>query len=1006
MKKGSTVANGSDHAPRQLAEGLGALFVIVIGLVGIPLALALVVGWPLPHHLPTTTQLHSAAGSQIPDDFWPKALATIAWIAWGYFVLSLVSGTIDVVCFRHRGTWRRAAGKSSMAALVAAVFVLASIRGSFGTQRLAPTAAASRVLETAHTTQISGTSLRPATLTYTVAPGDSLYDIALTHYGDGEQWRRIHAANAGIRQPDGRALDGTNWISPGWKLTLPDVAMPAPAHALELADTTIPTATDPPANDSAAIIHVVVPGDNLWDIAESYYGNGEEWHGIYAANAGIEQPDGLSLSDPSLIYPGWKLTSPPASSTVPAAPAATQAPVTSAPPSSPSPVSVSPGTASPIPAPTSAPHAGSHHAVEHKASARGHHASPAGASHYPPVTAAPHQHHGHHLEATNSQPARHLDQQGANPELPAVVISGLGLLAAGVIARSLRRRRQIARLRLRPGEMIAASSAPIRDLESALAALTENAAIDWLDLAMRHLSQISDQQPGAIPSIRLVRVGADGIDLFLAEAAGVAPGAFEVAEDGWAWTLPTTTHLGDLVGASQCRAWFSALVPVGEDEDCQTYLVPVEPGIVLPVTGPGAAEVLMAMTTTAANWSWCQHVTVTSDPSNTGVGAPADPFDPSEERDRVLYVGSPSDLFPEVLSVVGVLTTDEVKGTDLAVRCFGDGTVEIIPTQLRLRAIRLTAEAQAAITEAVSTAQTPPSTSPPEHQMVLGGGEERDSPNDVAHLVATPAADARPELEVRVLTNSPIITGARNGRISPEGRHFELVALIALSGGLSKEEARAAIYGSGSSTGNVANLASQARHMLGTDSNDELYLPEASSRGVLTLSPRVTTDLARLSDAVTSAATAEVSEAIDLYTMALGLIGVTPGSPIDHTWSWWIHYAAIAERAALGAACNLASLTIDTGGDLEAARHGINQARALAPYAEELYRSAIELAGAAGNLGWAQREWDELRRMLTDLSPGAAPSLETQSAYHAVMRPDAGDEGTQRTSLPLAAGFR
>ena len=535
----------------------------------------------------------------------------------------------------------------------------------------------------------------------------------------------------------------------------------------------------------------------------------------------------------------------------------------------------------------------------------GHVASPAGASHSPTVTTTPDQRHGHHLEAANSQPARHLDQQSGNRELPAVVIGGLGLLAAGVIARSLRRRRRIARVRLRPGEMIAASSAPIRNLESALAALTENAAIDWLDLAMRHLSQISDQQPGAIPTIRLVRVGADGIDLFLAEAAGVAPGAFEVAEDGWAWTLPTTTHLGDLVGASECLAWFSALVPVGEDEDGQTYLVPIEPGTVLPVTGPGAAEVLAAMATTAANWSWSQHVTVTSDPTEAGVGASADPFDPSERRDRVLYVGSPSDLPTEVLSVVGVLTTDEVEGTDLAVRCFGDGTVEIVPTQLRLRAIRLTAEAQAGITEAVSTAQTPPSTSPPEHQMVLGGVVERDTPSDAAHVVATPALAERPELEVRVLTNSPTITGASNGRISPEGRHFELVALIALSGGLSKEEARAAIYGSGSSTGNVANLASQARHMLGTDSKDALYFPEASSRGVLTLSPRVTTDLARLCDAVTSAATAEVSEAIDLYTMALGLIEVTPGSPIDHTWSWWIHYAAIAERAALGAACNL-----------------------------------------------------------------------------------------------------
>ncbi len=998
------MAKRSDHTRAQLAEGLGALFVIVIGLVGIPLALALVVGWPLPHHLPTTTQLHSAAGSQIPDDFWPKALATIAWIAWGYFLFSLVSGTIDVIRFRHRGTWRRAAGKSSMAALVAAVFVLASIRGSVGADRTTPAVAA--VANVAPDADTTASSARSATLTYTVAPGDSLYDLALNHYGDGEQWHSIYAANAGIRQPDGRALDPTNWIYPGWKLTLPDVVTPATAPVIELADTAVPTATASPTTTSAAITHIVVPGDNLWDIAVSYYGNGEEWHNIYAANSGIEQPDGLVLSDPSLIYPGWRLTIPPASATPTAAPP-TQAPTTSAPPEPTSTLAVPHGTASPSPTRSPAPRSASHHPIEHKASVNGSGGSPTIAPHPPTVTTTPHQHNGHHLEAVNSQPARHHGEHGGNRELPAVVIGGLGLLAAGVIARSLRRRRRIARVRLRPGEMIAASSAPIRDLESALAALTETPAVDWLDLAMRHLSQISDQRLGTVPLIHLVRVGADGVDLFLAEAAGVAPGAFEVTEDGWAWTLPMMTNLSDLGGASECPAWFSALVPVGEDDDGQTYLVPIEPGTVLPVTGPAAAEVLAAMATTAANWSWSQHVTVTSDPTEAGVGASADAFDLSGRRDRVLYLGSPSDLPTEVLSVVGVLTTDEVAGGDLAVRCFADGTVEIVPTQLRLRACRLNPEAHAGIAEAVSTAQTPPSASAPERQMALGGVVERDTQTDLAQLVANPALVEQPELEVRVLTNAPTITGASNGRISPEGRHFELVALIALSGGLSKEDARAAIYGSGSSTGNLANLASQARKMLGTDSKDELFLPEASSRGVLTLSPGITTDLARLCDAVTTAATAEVSEAIDLYTVALDLIEVTPGSPIDHSWNWWIHYAAIAERAALGAACNLARLTIDTGGDLDGARHGINQARALAPYAEELYRSAIEIAGVAGNLGWAQREWDELRRMLSDLSPGASPSPETEAVYHAVMQPKPPEEsGTQHASEPLAVGFR
>src|ERR1039458_1241439 len=108
----------------EIAEGLGALSVSPLGLVGIPLLLATIVGWPLPHHLPTLAQLHSAAGSQIPDTFWPKALATVAWLAWGYFAFSLATATVDVIRFRRRGTWRRAAGRTSLAALVTAVIVL------------------------------------------------------------------------------------------------------------------------------------------------------------------------------------------------------------------------------------------------------------------------------------------------------------------------------------------------------------------------------------------------------------------------------------------------------------------------------------------------------------------------------------------------------------------------------------------------------------------------------------------------------------------------------------------------------------------------------------------------------------------------------------------------------------------------------------------------------------------------------------------------------------------
>ena len=60
----------------------------------------------------------------------------------------------------------------------------------------------------------------------------------------------------------------------------------------------------------ASLLHVVVDGDNLWDIAAAYLGDANRWSEIYEQNVGVLQPDGQVLTNPDVILPGWKLTMP------------------------------------------------------------------------------------------------------------------------------------------------------------------------------------------------------------------------------------------------------------------------------------------------------------------------------------------------------------------------------------------------------------------------------------------------------------------------------------------------------------------------------------------------------------------------------------------------------------------------------------------------------------------------------------------------------------------------
>ncbi len=253
---------------RQIARGVGALGVLIIGLAGIPILLAAVVGWPLPHHVPSGSAVTHAVGASIPDSFWPRLFAVLAWLAWAYFVVSLGVSLVRQLRGRRTGHRSHLLGSSAMAALVTAVLILGQLRGGFtaaGKVHTGPPADPVPVVQllsetasgvpTSMPTGPAQSTSQPATVTHAVVPGDTLWGLAVRYYGDGEQWPIIFRANVGLSQPGGGALTDAHWIYPGWSLTIPGVteAPPvAPTTASSSQTSSPPTASIAPAATSPA----------------------------------------------------------------------------------------------------------------------------------------------------------------------------------------------------------------------------------------------------------------------------------------------------------------------------------------------------------------------------------------------------------------------------------------------------------------------------------------------------------------------------------------------------------------------------------------------------------------------------------------------------------------------------------------------------------------------------------------------------------------------------------
>ena len=229
----------------RLARGLAASLGLLALVAGLPAILAVVVGWPLPHGLPSLSAIRDglAHGWSPGGQVVVKALAVVCWGAWAEITACAAVETVGALRGRSAARVPMAGALQPVVArLVAAAFVALSSMGSPGAPARPSSLAAAVAgyqLERPRLNLVAATeaspppapaqplpaSGRPTVKEIVVRPRDDLWDLAEAYLGDPFRWREIWELNAGRLQPDGQRFVEPQLIRPGWVLQLPPDAV-------------------------------------------------------------------------------------------------------------------------------------------------------------------------------------------------------------------------------------------------------------------------------------------------------------------------------------------------------------------------------------------------------------------------------------------------------------------------------------------------------------------------------------------------------------------------------------------------------------------------------------------------------------------------------------------------------------------------------------------------------------------------------------------------------------
>jgi DNA-binding SARP family transcriptional activator len=244
-------------------------------------------------------------------------------------------------------------------------------------------------------------------------------------------------------------------------------------------------------------------------------------------------------------------------------------------------------------------------------------------------------------------------------------------------------------------------------------------------------------------------------------------------------------------------------------------------------------------------------------------------------------------------------------------------------------------------------------------------------------------------VEVKLLAPAPRIEGlAEDLPANRARRAVELVAYLALhrDDEITSDRLRTRVLGSSdadAASKTLFNIATAARHALGTDATGVPLFPSGSRTGHYRVTEAVTVDVHRSAGlAALGSATEDPEAAMALLRRALDLVEGEPMANALSGYAWWEaegHGARIA-AVLVNAATDLAALAADAG-RFDLAQWGLGQARLVDPYSEAISRAAMQVAASAGDADRLRREWRDCQRRMDELDPGSTPSRRTERLY-------------------------